>query len=603
MLGLMLLHPVCLFSKNIDCSVFQAGKLQDSTRIEQFLTQVSASQTTDSIFWFYRKVYCSSLQVGYLKGQVDGLNGLGFYYYVISDFEAAEQILKTGMSLADSLGYEHGLSDAHNYYGLLMYEMGNHAEALQHQIRVSKIGEEINNVRMQADANTNIGRIFLSARDYDRAREYFNAALNLYQKMGEEFEGIGWIYHYLGTLHADQHQYLLAESWLKKAIDFWEVNHIPRGLNHSLVLLGDLLFNLNIDKSLNYYLRAEKLSIEQGNMERLAHVKISLSSYFENQGGIEQAIQYAYAAYQISKTHGHKESAKTSCEKLSSLYEQTGRYKESLFFLQEKLAFQQQLIDLKTLQTQHWLRGELEKQNTHMANLQLKKEQLEHEKTILKQQVWLYIILSGLFLLFIFFIIQIRNLKQKKQRNRELNQLNNKLTDELEKGKQMEQEREEMRRQLEASKQLLEQQLGQKILMLNQEQEFYNFLFKKLKKLNVSSGSEPVRKELENSIKKKVNNRIWEELDVEFGHINQDFYTQLSNEFPKLTPNDLRLCSLLKLGLSTKEIAEIQVRTPESVKMARNRLRKKLGLKGRDQNLSTFLHAYSHTETQRDRVL
>ncbi|MEQ9298496.1 MAG: sigma factor-like helix-turn-helix DNA-binding protein [Cyclobacteriaceae bacterium] len=56
----------------------------------------------------------------------------------------------------------------------------------------------------------------------------------------------------------------------------------------------------------------------------------------------------------------------------------------------------------------------------------------------------------------------------------------------------------------------------------------------------------------------------------------------------KDTTNDLRLYTYLKANLSTKEIARILNITPDSVKKAKHRLRKKLGLEAFDSFHSVF---------------
>lgn len=55
------------------------------------------------------------------------------------------------------------------------------------------------------------------------------------------------------------------------------------------------------------------------------------------------------------------------------------------------------------------------------------------------------------------------------------------------------------------------------------------------------------------------------------------FFNTLQTNF-QLTKNDLRLCSLIKLGLSNKEIAVIRNVSPDSAKVSRHRLKKKLDL-------------------------
>jgi len=45
-----------------------------------------------------------------------------------------------------------------------------------------------------------------------------------------------------------------------------------------------------------------------------------------------------------------------------------------------------------------------------------------------------------------------------------------------------------------------------------------------------------------------------------------------------LTPMELRLCALLKLGMSTKEMAELLATSADNVEVYRYRIRRKLGL-------------------------
>ncbi len=71
--------------------------------------------------------------------------------------------------------------------------------------------------------------------------------------------------------------------------------------------------------------------------------------------------------------------------------------------------------------------------------------------------------------------------------------------------------------------------------------------------------------------------------------INHAFNSKLKESYPSLTTNDIHLASLLRLKLNTKEIATIKNISPNSVKVLRYRLRKKLNLKTSD-NLSEFLN-------------
>lgn len=69
--------------------------------------------------------------------------------------------------------------------------------------------------------------------------------------------------------------------------------------------------------------------------------------------------------------------------------------------------------------------------------------------------------------------------------------------------------------------------------------------------------------------------------------------TLLSNH-PDLTKSEVRLCCFIKMGLSTKEIANLLNILPKTVEMSRYRLRKKLGLERAD-NLSQYLQELAPT--------
>jgi CheY-like chemotaxis protein len=72
---------------------------------------------------------------------------------------------------------------------------------------------------------------------------------------------------------------------------------------------------------------------------------------------------------------------------------------------------------------------------------------------------------------------------------------------------------------------------------------------------------------------------------------NQEFHRSLKKNFPKLTFDDLRLCSYLKHRFLNVEIAEFLETSPEAVYTRKSRLRQKLNL-GKDDDISEFLSNY-----------
>ncbi len=82
-----------------------------------------------------------------------------------------------------------------------------------------------------------------------------------------------------------------------------------------------------------------------------------------------------------------------------------------------------------------------------------------------------------------------------------------------------------------------------------------------------------VKKELEGLVKQKD---YWKQFETRFNTLHPEFGTALLNRYSNLTKNDLEFCSLLKLNLSNKEIAQLLQISPESAITKKYRIKKKM---------------------------
>lgn len=71
---------------------------------------------------------------------------------------------------------------------------------------------------------------------------------------------------------------------------------------------------------------------------------------------------------------------------------------------------------------------------------------------------------------------------------------------------------------------------------------------------------------------------FWDVFQNNFDLIHEKFFRNLRERYPSLTATDLRFCTLLRLNLSTKDIAQMTNLTIRGVEAARYRLRKKLNI-------------------------
>jgi DNA-binding CsgD family transcriptional regulator len=82
--------------------------------------------------------------------------------------------------------------------------------------------------------------------------------------------------------------------------------------------------------------------------------------------------------------------------------------------------------------------------------------------------------------------------------------------------------------------------------------------------------------------------KTWEVFNANLQKLNFNFLDRLSATYVNLTPGDLKLCSLIKSKTLPKEIADLMEISRDSAKIAKHRLKRKLGL-GTEANLDEFL--------------
>ncbi len=80
----------------------------------------------------------------------------------------------------------------------------------------------------------------------------------------------------------------------------------------------------------------------------------------------------------------------------------------------------------------------------------------------------------------------------------------------------------------------------------------------------------------------------WEQFELYFDQVHENFFKRLRQRFPDLTPKDQKLCAYLRMNLTTKEIAPLLNISVRGVEISRYRLRKKLDLDS-ETNLVTFI--------------
>ena len=140
------------------------------------------------------------------------------------------------------------------------------------------------------------------------------------------------------------------------------------------------------------------------------------------------------------------------------------------------------------------------------------------------------------------------------------------------------------------------QELVENTLFLIRNNKFNVRIVESLKNLNtqIPINNITIRKSIKKiytDIDEKIRTDSWKRFELAFNAVYDDFHKKLLVDFEDLTASEIKLSAFLKLGLNTKDIASVLYITPESVKVFRSRLRKKLKI-SQEVNLQTFLSKY-----------
>lgn len=119
----------------------------------------------------------------------------------------------------------------------------------------------------------------------------------------------------------------------------------------------------------------------------------------------------------------------------------------------------------------------------------------------------------------------------------------------------------------------------QKVAMTNLQLALKNEVFNALgSELNHEKWEQKLKKEDLKKLLSQVDHadKHWKEFTFHFDMVHTDFFKHLHEKFKSLTTNDERHAVFLKLRMTNKEVANVLGITPDAVKKARQRLRKKL---------------------------
>lgn len=455
--------------------------------------------------------------------------------------------------------------------GNIYFVQNNYPEALNHYIAGEKISDSLNIKDFLSDFYNNLGAVYFHLKDYPLALENFDQGLR-HSENSEDRATTVSILTNMSDIYVELKDYEHAKELNNKALQLVNDFSVNEAYKVSIYnTQGDIEYaSNNYDNALLYYKKAIEVAdkISPGYLGplsvELANCRVNLGKLYFDLEDFDNSLNELNIGYGISKGLNLLGTQKDAALYLSKLYDSQGELKRAFDYYKIYNALSDSISNENSTRkiTQLKMQFEFDKTLREQEVEQARKEMLQR-----KTEATLYVIIGGVLLGLLIFILLFL-LQKNKSKRIHLEQQNLKLD-------------------LESRN----KELTTNVMYLLKKNEFIESISDKLKLTKLYFKPENrifvdnIIKELEDSLSQNS----WEEFEMRFQQVHTGFYKSLTDKYPDLTSNDLKLCAFLRLNMSTKEISAITYQSYNTLSTARYRLRKKLDLDDH-ANLISFLN-------------
>lgn len=460
------------------------------------------------------------LQVAYFK------HSLGYYYFIHAKdpAEALHNMLQAHY-IFDRIGYDYVYNQSAmlDRLGFVYYHLHNFNEAIKY-FKLS-LNYPMENTRRHIGILNSIGQSYRELFNPNSAYKYFRLSL---QKavLVQDIAWIGINSGNLGWYYINEKSYTNAKPLMQEYYKCGLAVNDPELIIEALTGLGDISLNSgNTDLALHQLKEAKILldqSFKSGNMPVQNYVR----------------KQYLYTIF-------------------AKVWDAKGNTVQALDYLKEANKIKDSLSRRSILSKNTSIQQMFEAEQTN-SRMQL----LRDEKQAAETLQYLYISL-GILLTIVIGLLRSRELRERKiQKQKEaLLQLEKEMAEgELQSSRE---QLEEYIHSLRKKSKLIENIQSEMNLLQKQNQipvEDEQVIFHKL------------------SIATILTEEDWNHFRILFEKVHIGFFMKLKTTYPDLTPGEIRLCSLLKLGFNSHQMAAMMGISTVSIKKNRQRLRKKTNL-------------------------
>jgi tetratricopeptide (TPR) repeat protein len=496
---------------------------------------------------------------------VQYLNELADYYH-INEPEKSLDLSGKALIISKRRSYYKGEALADINIAQVQMTLGNYISASEYVYEALRIYEKLEDKPGIAAACNYIGTINYHLGNFESALEYLYRAVKLNFEL-KDYCNLASVYNSIGVVYADMENNQQAISLYKKALKLnRDINHKER-ISDNYGNLGESYLNNDDPISLDYFRKKLAIENELESVHGIASAHKQIGTYYQKNNITDSALYYYETGYELAKDVKSLPLRQEILQGLARAYTEVDQFGAATHYYEELLVVMDSLRTEQSINT------------ISKLEMQYNLDKLLAEHTIRNKETEQQYIIIGAALVFLILLIGASLMGQRRKvRHVKLSQ------------EHLELEKKHLNDQLEYK----DKELTTNVMYQVKKNEMLSCVVDKLikSKYRFKKENHPIIEEITRDIQSTLKEDIWEEFELRFKEVHRDFYENLHKEFGELTPNEKKLCAFIRLGLTTKEIATITHQNPNTIEVARTRLRKKLRISNKDVNLVSFLSKY-----------
>jgi len=532
--------------------------------------------------YFLQEALFLSNNLNYKKGIAYSYLWLGRVYYYKDEYDLARINLNKSLALFEQLNDYSGLAWCYFAYASISDLMGDYLHAIQQNQKVIEYAKLANNEVMLAAGIFGIGATHIDRNELTIGLAYLSEALVIRQNIGDS-AGIANIYNLMGGIFEKQIKYDSALLLFEKGLAMREGLGDIRAIANSAYAMGMLYIEIgDYDKAIASLDRAKSIYIRLEEQTGLCITNTYLALAMHHSGKTAEAKRLIQKSFTDAKKFNNPTLIGNCYKVKAEIASAENNYKRAyeLSLKMKSLSDSMAQVNKEVIVQDIEARYQLENKNNQIELLE-SHSSIQHKNILI-----LSISIAALALIIVLIIILFRLKAKSHARQVKVFEQQKTILEQEERIKEKEMQL------LQESVESKNRDLATKAIEILRVNETIGEVINKLelmKKLHasdqkISKHIKEIARELEN----QTNTNTWREFDKIFKNIHNEFYDHLLEICPSLTASEIKIAALLKLNLSTKEIAAITYKSEEGIKSTRYRLRKKLNLSGED-NLIPFL--------------